>query len=347
MANLIVGTSGQELLYGTEGDDIIRSMGGGDRIHAGGGDDVVFGGRDASVFDGAGSDTCFGGQINADVTDADGMDLYVVKVIYYQPTTSVVFIDLAEGIAHGEDIGVDKLVGVTEILSSEGDHVFLGSQRSESFLNQSHEMTQTYSNTILTFGGNDVVNLHNVGKNIVNTGNGDDEIWFLSGNNSINAGSGDDIVYKSDEMLEHSQSSIVFGGSGDDYITVRGGKSLQIYGGSGNDFILGDFENATLYGGSGDDRITAPGVRNVLHGGDGADIFSFHELDRGEDIVTRIVDFEDGVDKLSVPHLIDQIELYGRDTANGLIVSLGDGFGKLFLRGVSLAQIGADDFILA
>ncbi len=66
---------------------------------------------------------------------------------------------------------------------------------------------------------------------------------------------------------------IVFGGAGNDKITVDPGlaRVLEIHGGDGNDTITGSNANNILFGEAGDDSIVGGSGRDIIVGGDGID----------------------------------------------------------------------------
>jgi Ca2+-binding RTX toxin-like protein len=151
-----------------------------------------------------------------------------------------------------------------------------------------------------------------------------DELIGTIGSDDLNGGNGDDIVR---------------GGAGDD--TVRGGNGDDdVNGGSGDDDVRGGFGDDTVKGGEGDDTVNGGRDDDVLAGGRGADTFVFDGVwgaDAGEDIV---IDYEDGVDLLSVLN-VDSVMI--SDTAEGALLSMSTG-GSLTLEGVTAAEIDASDF---
>ncbi|WP_299358847.1 calcium-binding protein [uncultured Paracoccus sp.] len=117
--------------------------------------------------------------------------------------------------------------------------------------------------------GNDAITGIQV-DDVIRSFSGNDTVSGGRGNDRIHAGRGDDVVYGD------VGNDTLLGGDGDG--------ADRLYGGSGNDVLRGGAGSDVLNGGSG---------RNTLVGGAGADMFQFVQ-----DSVSRITDFEDGVDSL-------------------------------------------------
>jgi uncharacterized delta-60 repeat protein len=67
----------------------------------------------------------------------------------------------------------------------------------------------------------------------------------------------------------------VYGGAGDDGITVRGGVFAKLFGGDGNDRITGGPGRGQLYGDAGDDTLDGGLGDDYLSGGDGTDTVDY------------------------------------------------------------------------
>lgn len=74
----------------------------------------------------------------------------------------------------------------------------------------------------------------------------------------------------------------LFGGSGDDNLSVNGKAKTYLYGGMGNDTLKGGQLNDIIRGGGGDDRIYGASGDDILIGGDGQD--KLYGLD-GNDLI--------------------------------------------------------------
>lgn len=119
----------------------------------------------------------------------------------------------------------------------------------------------------------------------------------------------------------------LIGGAGDDTLISKGG----------NDFLLGNGGNDLLNGGKGDDTTV---------GGQGADTFV---LQKGPD-VDRIMDFEDGIDKLRLAgglnfSQVRRVRGRGDEVGNTLIQQRGTSDVLAILVGVPRNLITAADFV--
>lgn len=98
-----------------------------------------------------------------------------------------------------------------------------------------------------------------------------------------------------DEVIRAAAGSdSVWGGRGNDRIMGNRGNDV-LMGEHGHDTLLGGPGNDTLRGGAGADLLDAGAGRNALVGGSGADVFRFTEASS-----SRIVDFQNGVDRLRI-----------------------------------------------
>ncbi len=125
----------------------------------------------------------------------------------------------------------------------------------------------------------------------------------------------------------------IAGGLGRDLISGGAGGDL-LFGNGGVDRLSGGGAADRLVGGTGGDRLDGGAGKDILTGGAGADVFRFAPGDGAD----RITDFEDGIDHLSLATGYDLVQKVG-----GTLIQY-DG-GAIFLEGITLAQLGADDFI--
>ena len=108
----------------------------------------------------------------------------------------------------------------------------------------------------------------------------------LSGDNTIIAFAGNDIVTvtaQSDGPGEPLNATI-YGGAGEDSLSVAEGGNGTLYGDDGDDILSLDFGEGSLYGGAGNDYIDA-GVAGRGYGGDGDDYLTagfFTSVDGGD-----------------------------------------------------------------
>ena len=118
-------------------------------------------------------------------------------------------------------------------------------------------------------------------------------------------------------IVDHANSTTIYGGAGNDSIYGNNGEDL-IYGGSGDDLLYGQAGFDTVYGGSGDDQIFGKAMKDVLVGGTGNDII---ETGLGADTVV-FLSLDDGLDVITdFTHLGvqgDRIDLSALDANLGL-----------------------------
>ena len=125
------------------------------------------------------------------------------------------------------------------------------------------------------------------------------------------------------------------GGDGDDNLNGDGGDD-DLHGGGGND---------TLEGGAGNDWLDGADGEDLLTGGEGGDTFVFGDGD-------TVTDFEDGSDLIDIQEDFGHINAVNfetnvtiRQSGDDVEVQIGD--AVLTLTGLSAADVGADDFVLA
>lgn len=96
------------------------------------------------------------------------------------------------------------------------------------------------------------------------------EVNLASGQEiTIRAGAGDDVIEIDSSV---TVNFVIEGGTGDNQISALGSGDDRIFGGAGNDTITVGEGNNYVYGGAGDDTISVLGAgRNVLYGGAGDD----------------------------------------------------------------------------
>lgn len=138
----------------------------------------------------------------------------------------------------------------------------------------------------------------------------------------------------------------------DDADEIRGGKGADLIHGAGGDDILRGWGGADdlsggagsdrLFGNAGDDMLRAGGGIDSLTGGQGGDHFIFSDRD-GFD---RIMDFEDGIDRIDLTPVglsgFDELEITA--AANGARIAYGDS-GRVLVRDMDVSDIDAEDFV--
>ena len=194
---------------------------------------------------------------------------------------------------------------------------------------------------------------HNV--TIVNTGemvgfvffgDGDDTYMGRYGHidSAVSGGNGNDVLRGGEEANEldgGADNDRLQGYGGDD--TLRGDSGFDtLSGNAGNDFLDGGGRNDQLNGGKGDDTMT---------GGGGSDTFIIRRVGNGDDEVT---DFQNGLDRVDISALgVQNFNALKNSfnalsqTTDGVLVDLeaAGGSGSILLKGVTVADMDASDFI--
>lgn len=230
-----------------------------------------------------------------------------------------------------------------------------------------NKLGSSEGNLVKSGGGRDVVNTGQ-GDDVVRAGAGRDLVAGGLDNDILKGGGGRDRIWggsEDDRLFGNRGNDTLRGGTGDD--TVKGGKrddkligeqgqdvlkgqngSDMLKGGAGADLLKGGRGNDMLKGGRGDDTLDGGGADDLLLGGAGGDLFVFSD-GFGQDTIR---DFDkrgdaDVIDLSQVGAIEDFADL--RDThmrQDGANVVIEDGAGNsITLTGVSLASLGADDFI--
>ena len=130
------------------------------------------------------------------------------------------------------------------------------------------------ADTINGNGGDDTLN-GNAGNDTIMGGDGNDTIHGDDGNDTIDGGIGDDHLYQdASDGISPASGLVIHGGDGNDTIEGgTSGLSIDtLYGDAGNDIIDGHAGKDKLYGGDGDDDLTVwLGDTGYLYGGNGND----------------------------------------------------------------------------
>ena len=175
---------------------------------------------------------------------------------------------------------------------------------------------------------------------------GADALDGLGGNDIARGLGGDDRLWGrqgADTLYGNAGNDRLWGGQGGDELHGGAGKD-HLYGGLGHDTLYGGRGDDTLYGGRLADRLHGGEGRDVLVGGHGRDLFVYDDADFGRD---RIVDFEDGVDRLDFTGSgLRWGDLSVSNNGNGHAVVRVDGANsKIVLEGVDASLIDQNDFI--
>jgi RTX toxins and related Ca2+-binding proteins len=148
--DIIFGGDGNDVLYGEAGDDYLAGDDGDDILFGGDGNDWIFGGAGDDVADGGdGDDLIYGGDGNDTLKDGNGSDIVAggagddlviaaadaaddqydggegFDTLDYSATSEGIVVDLAEGIATGEEIRTDTFTDFETIVGGTGDDHFV------------------------------------------------------------------------------------------------------------------------------------------------------------------------------------------------------------------------------
>ncbi|PIR39166.1 MAG: hypothetical protein COV35_01210 [Alphaproteobacteria bacterium CG11_big_fil_rev_8_21_14_0_20_39_49] len=274
----INGTIGKDVIYAGDGDDVINSHGGSDLIFAGGGEDTVDAGAGVDfIVAGLGNDTVYGSYGADFIWGNEGDD-----TLYGGGGN-----DTING---GEDndtiyggAGSDAIEGGTGIDTASYQYSDAG-------------VNIDLLNSTLSggFAGGDTLN----GIENLTGSDYDDDLLGDYGNNELRGGNGNDY------LLGHGGNDIVIGGEGSDIVRGSSGDDI-LEGGNGNDGLYGDAGNDIIKSGHGSDTVW---------GGSGNDIFVFEAVSDSTTVgnfLTRIKDFEDGIDLIDVSALVVNNDITG------------------------------------
>ena len=181
-------------------------------------------------------------------------------------------------------------------------------------------------------------------------GEGNDILIGLSGEDTLRGDGGNDFLYGGRD------ADNVFGGAGDDVLRGNLGNDViagtdgqdRLFGGGGNDILTGEHGRDFLLGENGKDILDGRQGDDNLTGGAGADIFVY--LDFIEGGFDRILDFEDGVDRIDLSDFLsdingmDDVNRIATDVAAGVRLNFGDG-NVLLIENTSESQLDVGDFI--
>ena len=169
-------------------------------------------------------------------------------------------------------------------------------------------------------------------------GEGNDTVAGGEGQDWIEGGTGNDEIdgdEGSDFLGGGTGSDTIRGGAGGDTLAGHGGDD-ELHGGEGSDVLEGGEGADTLDGGEGDDE---------LYGDGGADVFVF-DPGHGSDVVCDFTTGEDRIDLTGFTGITSFDNLSFTPGDGGVTLDLGEfGGGTVFLEGVSVDELDADDFI--
>ncbi|MCA9135478.1 MAG: right-handed parallel beta-helix repeat-containing protein, partial [Planctomycetales bacterium] len=191
-----------------------------------------------------GDDQVTGGMVNDEIDGGDGVDL-----LRGGPGDDTLIAGRGIGDELHGDAGNDKLFGSDE--GSESDPNFADATRFGDLIDGGDG-----NDEIFALGGAD----------LIFGGPGNDSIQAGSGSDSVDGGDGDDTIYAGVGLAE-----TIDGGAGDDEIWGSNNGNDSLLGGPGVDDIHGQAGNDTIDGGAGPDLIDGGADADDLRGGDGDD----------------------------------------------------------------------------
>jgi Ca2+-binding RTX toxin-like protein len=243
----IVGTPGDDVLTGTEGDDVLVGLGGNDSIAGLGGDDLVCGGRGNDALDGgAGSrDVLIGGSGDDHLVAASA-----ASVLRGGPG------DDAESSSSPGQTRFTSEPGDDAFTTTRAAVVVLDLSESpvSEFLHPRRGVLRSHrGHTALDLATGTTLRVHGSAQGDVLTGTEGDDVLDGGGGNDRIAGRGGN-----DRIFGARGKNFVFGGRGDDVLAENHGRGFgrnAAWAGPGDD-VLRFGSNDDLFGGSGDDVIS-------------------------------------------------------------------------------------------
>ncbi len=281
-------TNGNDTISAIQGNDTVNALGGNDFVDGGDGNDLLNGGDgNDSLNGGFGNDTLEGGNGNDSLIGGPGNDILNPGEGNDTVTGGVdrdvfVLAPRTEPVVITDFTPVDDFIALTNGLST-----------------SNIQISQSGSDTVITFGGTTIARLLNIPSSSITAGNftsgivlppnqgspgnsitgtaGNDQIGTIAtpgviggtatdNNDTIVGLGGNDTISGlggNDTIDGGDGNDIIDGGSGDD--TLQGGR--------GNDTLLGGLGNDSLNGGEGNDVLIGNLGNNTLTGGNGFDVF--------------------------------------------------------------------------
>lgn len=327
LADHILGTTFDDVIYGGGGDDVIDARqsgddylngeGDNDTVLGGNGDDHIFGedgndilhggGGNDVVTGGAGNDTIYASYNFDTLNGGDGDDLFVLNTeVEWAPLTGLRGSTGSDAFNGGDGFDTIVFAGApSHIITPVIDIEYM------SGIEMIQNLVPTKDVYILTSGYLDVSDVLLIDIKGIQGGDTTDD-WLI-GAPTYNA------------------------------VTGQAGV-LVMEGFGGNDILEGTAARDELRGGTGNDELRGGAGNDILTGGTGEDRFVF-SLYGGED---TIVDFQNGVDKIMVTSDVLTITLVDDGGQAYLGFADADGYSTaVVLTGIAPSAIDASDFIFA
>lgn len=309
----LYGTGGHDVISGGDGHDLIFGFSGDDTLNGGAGDDHLRGGDGADrLFGGAGADVIDGGNGDDRIYGDGGFDGNLLKngdfegAIKWAPFFSNGWWNSVSDPFGGGSWTAINWSGFRLEGAWGSQYVNLSDWRTGFGGLQQHVNVQantTYSIDLDTAGGvGSALEIYWNGRLITTINeNGnwmDNNVTFTTGSETsgtllLKARDGTwtwqllDNVRLSKVENTVSYNDTLSGGAGNDWIAA----------GMGNDVLFGGTGHDSLFGGDHVDELNGGAGNDMLYGGRGSDMFVFRSGETGTD---RIMDFDDGADKIHV-----------------------------------------------
>ena len=315
-SDIVSGRTGADILSGNIGNDTLNGQGGSDTLNGDAGDDILVGG--------VGNDTLNGGD------DSDRL--------YGQGGVDLLFGDGGNDDLHGQ-AGADRLdggAGDDRLFVDSADSLIQGGSGFDTvyaLAGQALNFNVATANVEWVYGhsGADILNAATAITRVVLHGRGNDD--------QLTTGSGDDTQ---------------IGGAGND--TMNGGGGLdRLYGQIGMDTINGEAGNDQLFGQQDNDILNAGAGRDFLFGGAGDDTLTGGGLDAERDLfvfqtgagIDIITDYEDGVDRIQFRAIAATTQFsdlaIANDGGGNAVVTYSE--GTVTLNGIDQSLLDASDFL--
>ncbi len=362
---ILAGTASGDVLQGHSGVDVIMAGDGADILRDGDGSDTLNGGAGADLFI----------MTSDDVTDTitdftlgeDKIDLSLWPMLRDISQLTMRIRDDGFSVSYGSetlivqsadgapidyrDLTTDDLIGASRI-SVGLEPGYPGPATPPSPAGPDDPVDQGGPNSTLTplqiIAASNLENLRSAiggpteasSGQVINGGDGADQLFGGDGFDLILAGAGDDTA------AAGAGDDAVFGRDGNDLLFGDDGADT-ILGGNGDDTISGGNGQDRLSGGEGADELNGGAGDDVLTGGAGADSFIFYG---GSDLIT---DFAQGSDDITLDDALwtgltsieDVLFFYGNFADGRASIDFGDG-NMLIIDGVTDYATLADDIAL-
>lgn len=322
------GGGGNDVILGTSGPDLILSLTGADSINGNGGSDTIFSGNGNDTINGGdGADSLNGQNGNDSVSGDEGNDLVVGGA----------GVDTLKGGA-----GNDFVTGQTEaglLIGGDGNDTLQGNSANDTLNGEAGDdrLYGLLGNDVL-IGGDGVDSLLGAsGNDSLDGGSGNDTLQGDVGSDTLNGGADNDRI---NEVLDTNFTIVGINFSSNlgidsvvavERIQLVGGPSNNIFdarlatvpvllsGGGGNDTLLGGPKADGIIGSDGDDVLSGGAGADVIDGGNGTDYW-MEKADANFTVNGVII--TSFVTSSETPVSIERIALIGGAGANKLDATL-------------------------